>query len=284
VEPPAPECVATDSERTEERERDRRQSLLQQKWELEDSRQLFARLFTVSNDAFHRHLLEEVSAKHTLHEFLDSKFPKSKKGLVDTQRRKGWSDGELAMHIYTSNVLYQELNQLLREATALEDLDSYWQSYIYHLKDGLERHAKYGEVETWRGVRDLEAHKTFQSGQGGVLPAFTSTSSDKAVAFMFGTVVFHFTGGGYDIQNYSEFPGEAELLMEPGREYRVGSVEDMVCDGEGVSIVHMLTQGPKSMEKPEERWQTAPKLKCPKHKLPICPVCSCCQEHNRTRR
>mmetsp|Transcript_23863 Transcript_23863/g.68876 ORF Transcript_23863/g.68876 Transcript_23863/m.68876 type:complete len:172 (-) Transcript_23863:64-579(-) len=163
----------------------------------------------------------------------------------------------------------------------MEDIDEHWQTYIFFLKKGLEEHAKYGQVETWRGVRGINAHTTFRAGETGVLPAFTSTSTARNVAFGFAgggadSAVFHFTGGGFDIQTYSAYPGEAELLLEPGREYRVGSVDSVACEQGNVTVVHLLTTGPKVLDKPQDVWSTPRALKCPKRKLPICPVCSCC--------
>jgi len=252
---------------------------LMQRWALEG----FQQLYTVSNSTFHRRLLTKVVNKRNLKEFLSRHASTLEfANLMETQMAKNWTDEELAIHMYTTNLLYFKLNKMLREASSLDDIDEYWQSYIYYLKKGLEEYAEYGAVETWRGVPNVNATSEFRAGDRGVMLAFTSTSTLRAVAFDFAgrstdSVVLHFTGGGYDIRKYSLYEGEAELLIEPGREYHVGSVQKVQCNHGEADIVHLLTSGPEVLDKPDDRWNTAKAApNCPSIHLPICPVCSCC--------
>jgi len=255
------------------------QSGLLRRWELED----FQQLYTISDSTFHKKLLTSVVNKRNLKEFLSRHASTAEfADLMGTQMAKNWTDEELAIHMYTTNLLYFKLNKILREASSLDDVDEYWQSYIYYLKKGLEEYAEYGAVETWRGVRDVNATSKFKAGDRGVMLAFTSSSTLRAVAFDFAgrsqdSAVLHFTGGGYDIRKYSLYEGEAELLIEPGREYHVGSVQTVHCNHGEADIVHLLTSGPATMQKPDEQWKIAKILpSCPGNDLPICPVCSCC--------
>jgi len=249
------------------------------KWELEGLQQFY----TVSDSTFHRKLLTSVVNKRNLKEFLSRHASTAEfADLMTKQMAKNWTDEELAIHMYTTNLFYFKLNKMLREASSLDDIDEYWQSYIYYLKKGLEEYAEYGAVETWRGVSNVNATSKFQAGDAGVTLAFTSSSTLRAVAFDFAgrskdSAVLHFTGGGFDIRKYSFYEGEAELLIEPGREYHVGSVQTVQCSHGEADIVHLLTSGPKTMKKPDDQWKIVKsEPNCPNNDLPICPVCSCC--------
>ena len=50
-----------------------------------------------------------------------------------------------------------------------------------------------------------------------------------------GTLFIIEGGWGYDIQPYSLFPGEAEVLLEPERQFRVTSV----IEAEGLTFINL---------------------------------------------
>ena len=87
-------------------------------------------------------------------------------------------------------------------------------------------HYHKGNVVTWSAFSstspDMEATKTFlaKGSKGG-----------KAT----GTLFIIEKGWGYDIQPYSLFPGEEEILLEPEREFRVVSV----FKSSGLTIINL---------------------------------------------
>ena len=89
-----------------------------------------------------------------------------------------------------------------------------------------ENHYYRGNVMTWRALSstspDMEATK-----------AFLARGSDTGKAR--GTLFIIEGGWGYDIQPYSAFPTEAEILLEPERQFCVVSV----IQGEGLTIINL---------------------------------------------
>merc|ERR1719247_308890 len=204
-------------------------------------------LYDVKDDDFHKTLLDNVKKTHTMHEFMAEKYPEQDwDELEDMRQDNGWTMGELMIHLYTEEDpdIYRPMNKMLREATSMDDIDEYWQSYIVVLYSGLKTHAPFIATDTWRGVSDCSSLDVLHVGDEGVLPSFTSTSTDEdaAAGFSGGCTLLHFSGGGYDVSSYSSFPAEAELLVEPGRIYTIAAAEessdgyerfDCTTDGDG---------------------------------------------------
>mmetsp|Transcript_93638 Transcript_93638/g.248583 ORF Transcript_93638/g.248583 Transcript_93638/m.248583 type:complete len:443 (-) Transcript_93638:283-1611(-) len=243
-----------------------RGAFLGQKWRRE------RRLFDVTNSLFHRSLVKSAEPTHTLQEVYEAKaeYP-SWLQMAKLRESRSWTDQELAMHLYTTEVplFYGPMNKIMREARHMEDVDTYWQSYVAILRDGLARHAAYVNVSTYRGV-DCDAAGALQVGEEGVLASFTSTSAELSVAKAFGCTVLHFSGGGYDMRKYSHFPGEAEVLMEGGRVYTVTRNEP--GDAEKKEV-HLETE-PAGGSAPASR--QAPRRSCEGFDLSQCDVCRCC--------
>jgi len=203
-------------------------------------------LYDVVDDDFHKTLLDNVVKTYTMQEFFAEKYPDEDwDELEESRQDRGWTMGELMIHLYTeeSPDIYRPMNKMLREATSMDDIDEYWQSYIKVLYAGMKTHAPYVVTDTYRGVSDCSSLDVLHVGDEGVMPSFTSTSTSKnaAAGFAGGCTLLHFTGGGYDIKSYSSFPGEAELLVEPGRTYTISTAEEedgnekFDCDTDGDS-------------------------------------------------
>lgn len=231
------------------------------------------RLFDVTNSMFHRNLMKNVKPTHTLQEFYEAKV-KYPGWLQMAKLRDGrnWTNQELAMYLYTTEVplLYRPMNKIMREARRMEDVDTYWQSYIAILGDGLARHAAYVNVSTYRGV-DCDAADALRVGEEGVLASFTSTSAELSVAKAFGCTVLHFSGGGYDLRRYSHFPGEAEVLMEGGRVYAVTHNEP----GDAGQREVRLETRPAGASAARASTQ-APRRSCEGFDRSQCDICRCC--------
>lgn len=272
---------------------------LQQKWELDDAlpRQL---ALIKSGAGFLTTMWNKLNRKYSFKEVLNHTLstgggspPRSQVEQMvnmwtDMQTQKGWSDPEMAMMGYTAEFFYQPMNKILREAKSMTDIDDWWQSYIALLKDGLDNYAEYVDAPSYRGMTNCDG-TLFHEGGKGLLPQFTSTTVDKQVALGWAKpcnghdrLVLYFTGGGYDISKYSVFPEERELLLEPGREFVVGSVEKITCQSPALkkdvnyTVVHRLTHAPEKLKKSDDDSQSKPSYTCPKVKLESCKVCSCC--------
>jgi len=267
---------------------------LQQKWELDDAlpRQLLIKtgaefLKTFWKSPIKTHSWKEV-LNHTMYQISPSQVEQMVQQWSEIQTQKGWSDPEMAMFGYTVNVFYGPVNKMLREAKSTADIDDWTQSYIALLKDGLENNAKYVDVQTYRGMKNCDGAQ-FHPGTKGILPQFTSTSTAKRVALSWASpcndhnpLVVYFTGGGYDISKYSFYPKEQELLLEPGREFVVGSVENITCVHPRTkkkmtyTVVHRLTDGPTQLKEPKGVSRKESPYTCPKEHLKSCDVCRCC--------
>jgi len=238
--------------------------------------------FMVSNSTFHKTFLKNVTARYSLQEFYQEEFKDSYTtwDQLETLRNgKGWNDTELAIHMYITNILYRQLNTITREARSMSDINLYWQSYLWFLKQGLETSSQFAAGEVWRGVSPCNAHAAFGVGAHGVLPSFTSTSADRGVAEAFGCVILHFTGGGYSIQSFSAYPSEAEVLLEPGRTY---FVRNKTTIDSGQTLVTLETKGPTVIQAPSEKFDMqdakAERQRCIDIDSDSCAVCTCCND------
>lgn len=260
---------------------------LYNKWE-QDPVELLA--FDVSNDTFHRDVMANVKANYTLEEFYNATFEyPTWASLESVKQQKGWDDEELAMYLYTTETphVYGIMNKLMRQATSMKDISAHWQSYMVYLKRGLQTRAAYAKVDTYRGV-GCDATDDLEKGDWGVLPSFTSTSAARHVGYNWGCTLIHLTGGGYDISKYSQFPGEQELLVEPGRLYEVVAKEK---DEKGKTTVQLQTKGPGSMRVPPRKSDVGSRLEsieshesamdqdqCSDFDMNSCAICTCCEQ------
>jgi hypothetical protein len=249
-------------------------------------------LYDVSDDDFHKEMLDDVAKSYTLQEFMAEKYPDEDWDKLDELRQDiGWTLPELAIHLYTTEVpnLYGPMNKMMREATSMDDIDEYWQSYMKILKNGLQKFAPFSTADTWRGVGDCSALDVLHVGDEGVLPSFTSTSTsmEAAAGFARGCTVLHFTGGGYDVSGYSDFPGEAELLMEEGRVYTIATAERMCEDDECFERFDCETSGPAAGvtgptaapdDEPTDESGLCATIadQVPEFQTEYCPLCNCC--------
>ena len=66
-----------------------------------------------------------------------------------------------------------------------------------------------------------------------------------------GTLFIIDKGWGYDIQPYSLFPGEEEILLEPEKQFRVTGV----IEGEGLTFINLeMLETPLSVPEVFWRW------------------------------
>lgn len=249
-------------------------------------------LYDVSDDDFHKTLMSTIAKSHTLKEFMAEKYPDEDwDDLHDLREENGWTKGELAIHLYTTEEpnIYGPMNRMMRTATSLDDIDEYWQSYMAILKTALEKHAPFVNVDTWRGVSDCSSLDALHVGDEGVLPSFTSTSTvkDAAAGFAQGCTLLHFTGGGYDVSSYSDFPGEAELLVEEGRVYTIDTAEENCGDDGCFQQFDCETTGPSdgvtgptedASAEPQDGDDVCSKIAAdvPDFEDKYCPYCACC--------
>lgn len=84
----------------------------------------------------------------------------------------------------------------------------------------------------YRGMRDAIEIDKYTEGEVVTWPGFSSTSPDMKATKAFlseaevvtGTLFVIEDGWGYNIQPYSMFPEEEEILLEPGRRFRVQGI------------------------------------------------------------
>jgi len=241
-------------------------------------------LYDVANDDFHKTLLDDAVKSYSLQEFYEEKYADDEvtwDDLAGLAADRGWKFPELAIYMYTTESpnVYRPMNFMLRQATSLDDVDEYWQSYIEILKKGLTNFAPFIDTPTWRGVSDCSAADVMIDGDVGVMPSFTSTSlnEDVATGFANGCTVLQFNGGGFDISSYSDFPGEAELLVEEGREYTIDNVDT----SGGYTLIDL--QAPEELITPQVSGDVADEPQedvCGAYDddliTEFCPICQCC--------
>ncbi|XP_037985900.1 NAD(P)(+)--arginine ADP-ribosyltransferase 2-like [Motacilla alba alba] len=136
----------------------------------------------------------------------------------------------VALLAYTSQHVYMEFNAAVRAAgRSLQEYRNNFHFKMLHflLTDALVtlRHAQKTKCHhVFRGVRDIR----FQArrGQRVRFGQFTSTSSRKEVALHFGkdTIFEVHTCHGVDIQQFSMYPGEEEVLIPPFETFEVTKV------------------------------------------------------------
>lgn len=246
-------------------------------------------MYAVRDDEFHKTVLEQVVQQHNLSTFIDEHFPDNSTDFAAKQDEMSWTDNELAIWLYTieNPQVHVAMNTVLRDATTIIDIDPFWQTYISCLANGLQNHTAYVDATLWRGVLlyGEPVGEVFTLGRAGVLQQFLSTTPSQVVARGFGDVLLQFTGGGYDVRDYSEYPFEGVVLLEPGRQYRVLSMA-MPAPGAANSTsgptVTLGTAGPAApLRLPPGSGEAAPgggraSARCPSEPPDICPACDCC--------
>ena len=127
--------------------------------------------------------------------------------------------------------LYYELNSMLRKRMPAERsvLLEVWGDYMHYMMTGLEKLPDY-RGECWRGYNHgtraqiLEQYAVGRPIQWG---AFTSVTTDKSAAKAFAPetrVIFKITvTSGRDINAYSFFPQEGEILLSPSHRFTVST-------------------------------------------------------------
>ena len=137
---------------------------------------------------------------------------------------------DLMQQVKTGNVYY-ELNQMLRKRGPADRavLMRTWAGYMYYMMVGLGRLPDFQGV-CWRGYNHGSKEdilRTYALGRPIQWGAFTSvtTSRDAAKEFAPDThVVFKITvTSGRDINPYSFFPQEGEILLSPNHRFTVSS-------------------------------------------------------------
>lgn len=139
-------------------------------------------------------------------------------------------DGELygAILLYTSNAIYKELNQVLRNENRT-GVKKYF-NYLRMLFEALNRMQK-KEMTLWRGI-SVDLSKQYKVGQTVTWWGISSCTSAKSVAENF----MHSCGGdcslltidtktATDISEMSYYSSEKESLLAPGTQLLVKSIE-----------------------------------------------------------
>ncbi|NXR86520.1 NRT2 ribosyltransferase, partial [Hypocryptadius cinnamomeus] len=140
----------------------------------------------------------------------------------------------IALMVYTSQDVYKDFNAAVRVAGRSHQEyrnNFHFKTLHFLLTQALEtlRHAQNGQCHhVFRGVRDV--HFQAWQGQRVRFGQFTSTSLSKEIALRFGTnTIFEVhTCHGVDIQQFSMYPGEKEVLIPP---YETFGVTQVIWDG-----------------------------------------------------
>ncbi|XP_039575483.1 erythroblast NAD(P)(+)--arginine ADP-ribosyltransferase-like [Passer montanus] len=145
----------------------------------------------------------------------------------------------IALLAYTSQDVYKEFNEAVRTAgrSRQECRDNFhFKTLHFLLTQALQtlRHAQKAKCQhVFRGVRDV--HFQAWQGQRVRFGQFTSTSLSKENALRFGTTTIFevHTCHGVDIQQFSMYPGEEEVLIPP---YETFEVTQVIWDGKRMWI------------------------------------------------
>lgn len=135
---------------------------------------------------------------------------------------------------YTSNP-YRIINNALMSNDDDDLLKA--SGVLFLVMRGLRKLPRFTGNTLYRGIREGVNVDAYKEGKMVVWHGLSSTSPDMngTKAFLAnspgdkkkkGTLFIISGGWGYDIQPYSMFPEEAEILLEPGRQFRVQSVID----------------------------------------------------------
>ncbi|CAD8201346.1 unnamed protein product [Paramecium pentaurelia] len=119
----------------------------------------------------------------------------------------------IAIRLYTSNLIYQKLNNDLRTS----DYQS-WKKYLKCLMEGF-RHLKYYKGVAYRGIKNYQNTKIYQKGKTVQWNEVSSVSLNQKVAQNFSNnkgMIFNVELiSAKDISNISLYQGEEEVIMYP---------------------------------------------------------------------
>ena len=137
------------------------------------------------------------------------------------------ADEVKAIHYYTTNAGYTEMNRFLRNPAAYSgDEAARIQRLIDDTVSGLDKLPEY-HGNTFRGA-DLPDSVTahWKPGYEGTTEAFWSTSTRPGTADSFiGNTYIEFEGrSGVDVSKLSYYDSESEVLIKPGTRFRVTKV------------------------------------------------------------
>ncbi|XP_015209382.2 erythroblast NAD(P)(+)--arginine ADP-ribosyltransferase-like [Lepisosteus oculatus] len=166
-----------------------------------------------------------------------------------------------AIFVYTSNSIYLEFNKATRSSGG--SVQDYMNTYPYKslhflLTDALRLLRQQLTVcyKVYRGSREdfvAEVNSEIRFGQ------FSSSSKDEAFAHFFGDTTFFEiqTCHGVDIEMFSQFPAEAEVLIPPFEKFKVKSVTEtdkgkkkIVLQSRGTYSNHACSFFPSSRSSP----------------------------------
>ena len=151
---------------------------------------------------------------------------------------------DLTQDVQSGN-LYFELNQMLRQRGVAQRsaLKQTWGGFMFYMMVGLNKLPDFKGV-CWRGYNHETRAKiiqTYQVGRPIMWGAFTSvtTNIDAAKGFAQNTrVVFKIVvTAGRDINAYSFFPQEDEILLSPSARFTVSSEPR---DEDGFTIIDLV--------------------------------------------
>lgn len=133
---------------------------------------------------------------------------------------------------------YNLINSALldNDIRALQDVGG----VLYHVMNSLRKLPRYSGKTLYRGMRESIDKRLYTAGNIVVWHEITSTSTEINVVKTSletrewednreykkarGTLFIIESGWGYDVQPYSVFPDEEEILLEPEREFKVENV------------------------------------------------------------
>jgi len=159
--------------------------------------------------------LDFLQAQAELEEFISDALG-SIKGLKKKNEalKEKSDDGLVAIMLWSSNFLYQELNKALRESTDFSN----WNVYLKHLLNGLKS-MPYYRGKGYRGLRNYRDTDTYKKGQLVNWKTISALSKKEKVARGFsnenGTVFEVEVVSSRDVSSISIYAEEEEILMLP---------------------------------------------------------------------
>ncbi|NXR45824.1 NRT2 ribosyltransferase, partial [Hippolais icterina] len=139
-------------------------------------------------------------------------------------------DQAIALMAYSMRALYKEFNDATREAGSSSEKYQnkfHFKSLHFLLTRALQKLRRPNDCKNvFRGMKDCQF--TVTRGAEVRFGQFTSSSLSKAVAQRFGqdTMLKVRTCHGADIQEFSYYPGEEEVLILPFETFRVTDVSE----------------------------------------------------------
>jgi len=159
--------------------------------------------------------LEFLQAQAELGEFISDALDSIKNLKKKNSDLKNKSDdGLVAIMLWSSNFLYQELNKALRESS---DFSS-WNVYLKHLLNGLKS-MPYYRGKGYRGLKNYRDTNTYKKGQLVNWKTISALSKQENIARGFsnenGTIFEVEVVSSRDVSSISIYAEEEEILMLP---------------------------------------------------------------------